>query len=144
MSCLDGLKSTQIAQQLGVTESAVSKWLSAYVQRGFEALKPGVASGATSRLSPEQLEALDDMVDAGPQAAGFSSGIWTARLVAKLIEQRFGVSYNWKYVPELLHRMGFSVQRPRKRLSRADHEAQEYWLRVRLPEIKKARQKPTE
>jgi transposase len=54
-----------------------------------------------------------------------------------LIEERFGVTYHWKYVPELLHKLGFSVQRPRKRLSQADQQAQEYWLRKRLPELKK-------
>ena len=50
---------------------------------------------------------------------------------------RFGVGYSWKYVPELLHKLGFSVQRPRKKLSRADHEAQEFWFRETLPRLKK-------
>lgn len=137
LQCLDGAKVVQIAEKLDVTHSAVSKWLTAYVERGFEALRPGVPKGSSPRLSTEQLEGVARAVDGGPQAAGFQSGIWTARMVTAFIEERYGVVYNWKYVPELLHRLGFSVQRPRKRLSRADHEAQEYWLRVRLPEIKK-------
>ena len=37
----------------------------------------------------------------------------------------------------LLHQLGFSVQRPRKRLARADAEAQAQWLREKLPAIKK-------
>ena len=43
----------------------------------------------------------------------------------------------WKYIPELLHKLGFSVQRPRKKLSRADHAAQEFWLRETFPKLKK-------
>ena len=39
----------------------------------------------------------------------------------------------------MLDRLGFSVQRPRKLLCRADHEAQAHWLKTRLPAIKKAR-----
>jgi hypothetical protein len=32
--------------------------------------------------------------------------------------------------------LGFSVQRPRKRLARADADAQVLWLRKRLPAVK--------
>jgi transposase len=60
-------------------------------------------------------------------------------MIGDVIEQRFGVRYHNHHVPRLLHQLGFSVQRPRKRLARADAEAQEYWLRVRLPTIKKKR-----
>jgi transposase len=42
-----------------------------------------------------------------------------------------------RLLPRLLHQLGFSVQRPRKRLARADREAQEIWLKKRLPAIKK-------
>jgi transposase len=39
----------------------------------------------------------------------------------------------------MLNDLGFSVQRPRKRLARADAEAQETWLRETFPAIKKKR-----
>jgi transposase len=73
-------------------------------------------------------------------AAGFDCGVWTGRLVGELIRRRFGVEYHWKYVPELLHKLGFSVQRPRKRLSRADLQAQEFWLRKTFPAFKKCQE----
>jgi transposase len=126
LQCLDGASLVDTAASLGVTHSAVSKWLSGYVEEGFEVLRPKRPPGPTSRLSADQLEELGRAIDAGPEAAGFASGIWTALMVAEFIREHFGVTYNWKHVPELLHRIGFSVQRPRKRLSRADHEAQEY------------------
>jgi transposase len=47
------------------------------------------------------------------------------------------VRYHNHHVPRLLHQLGFSVQRPRKRLAKADVEAQAYWLRERFPAIKK-------
>jgi hypothetical protein len=37
----------------------------------------------------------------------------------------------------LLHDLGFSVQRPRKRLARADAEKQAVWLGTTFPAIKK-------
>jgi transposase len=80
---------------------------------------------------------LSQMIQDGPEQAGFHSGVWTARMIRELIFKKFGIEYNWKYVPRLLHRLGFSVQRPRKLLARADHEAQAQWLKKRLPAIKK-------
>jgi transposase len=134
---LDGEQMETLAQQLGVNNSTVSRWLSAYVARGVEALTPRTAPGPQRRLTEEQMKEVGELVEQGPEAAGFSTGVWTARMVGELIRDRFGVTYHWKYVPELLHQLGFSVQRPRKRLSRADRDAQEHWLRHTLPRLKK-------
>lgn len=58
-------------------------------------------------------------------------------MIGDLIAQRYGIRYHNHHVPRLLHDLGFSVQRPRRRLARADREAQAMWLRDRLPRIKK-------
>jgi transposase len=109
------------------------------MRRGVPALRPLKAPGPRPRLSEEQTAELVKAVEEGPEAAGFDSGVWTARMIAEFIWRRFMVAYKWKYVPELLHKLGFSVQRPRKRLARADWEAQQIWLRTRFPAIKKKR-----
>lgn len=58
------------------------------------------------------------------------------------IRRKFGVRYHNHHVPRLLHPLGFSVQRSRKRLARADREPQETWLKKRLPAIKNGRSLP--
>jgi transposase len=58
-------------------------------------------------------------------------------MVGEVIRQRFGIEYHNHHIPRLLHELGFSVQRPRKRLARADAEKQRVWLAQRLPAIKK-------
>ena len=60
-------------------------------------------------------------------------------MVGDLIEQRFGVRYHKHNVPRLLHELDFSIQRPRKRLARADAAAQATWFRKTFPAIKKKR-----
>jgi transposase len=138
LAYIEGRLNTDIGPELQVDPSTVSRWVAAYALQGIPALSPGKSSGAPPKLSDEQLQELGQLVEDGPVAAGFDSGIWTARLVGELIRRRFGVEYNWKYVPELLHKLGFSVQRPRKRLSRADLQAQEFWLRKTFPALKKS------
>jgi transposase len=134
---LEERRVVDLAAEVGVTRGSVNRWLQWYQALGIEGLVTGVPPGAAPKLSKEQRAKLTAIVEAGPLAAGYQSGVWTGPMVGDLIEQRFGVRYHNHHVPRLLHQLGFSVQRPRKRLARADAEAQEYWLRVRLRAIKK-------
>ncbi len=88
-------------------------------------------------MTREQLIELSLLVEDGPQRAGFASGVWTGPMIGELIRRLYGVKYHNQHIPRLLHKLGFSVQRPRKRLARADSEKQALWLAKRLPAIKK-------
>ena len=127
-----------LAAEAAVTRGSVNRWLQWYEALGVDGLLTGISPGAAPRLSEQQRAELSALVEKGPLAAGYQSGVWTGPMIGDLIEQRFGVRYHAHYIPELLHQLGFSVQRPRKRLARADVEAQEYWLRERFPAIKKS------
>jgi transposase len=67
--CLDGRSVVQIADQLGVHNSAVSKLLGGYLSRGFDALIPGTSPGNRPRLDAQQLQQLGELVEQGPRAA---------------------------------------------------------------------------
>lgn len=136
---IEGKSVIAIAESLGVARGSVNRWLQAYDRSGLEGLRVKKPPGATPRLSSAQKRKLTLMVEDGPESHGFSTGIWTGPMVGELIRREFGVSYHNHHIPRLLHQLGFSVQRPRKRLARADHAAQDHWLRTRLPAIKKKR-----
>jgi transposase len=55
--------------------------------------------------------------------------------LGELNRKRFGVTLHNHSVPRMLNQMGFSVQRPRKRLARADAEKQASRIQVRLPAV---------
>jgi transposase len=137
LSYVNGEKVVAIKEKLGVNRSTVNKWLRWYDVEGADGLRTKKPPGPAPRLDSAQTEELTALIENGPQAAGFASGVWTGPMIGDLIRQQFGVSYHNQYVPELLHKLGFSVQRPRKRLARADAEAQETWIRERFPAIKK-------
>jgi transposase len=136
---LDERRVVDLAVEAGVTRGSVNRWLRWYEALGVDGLLTGIPPGAAPRLADAQRAELTAIVEAGPMAAGYQSGVWTGPMIGDLIRQRFGVDYHNHHIPRLLHQLGFSVQRPRKRLARADGLAQEHWLRVRLPAIKKKR-----
>jgi transposase len=126
-----------LVETFEVARAAVNQWIRWFDTAGTDALKPRKAPGAAPRLTELQRAELVALIEAGPQASGYMGGVWTGPRIGDLIRQRFGVRYHNHHVPRLLHQLGFSVQRPRKRLARADKEAQEFWLKKRLPAIKK-------
>lgn len=134
---LDGQKVIALSEVLDVTRGSINRWLQWYQAMGAEGLRDAERPGPTPRLSEAQKAELATIIEAGPQRAGFTSGMWTGPMIGDLIRRRYGVRYHNHHIPRLLGRMGFSVQRPRKRLARADAEAQTLWLRKKLPAIKK-------
>ncbi len=139
LSYAAGERVVAIALHLGVGRATVNDWLRWYAREGAAGLLTAKPGKSVSRLSPTQRDELGRVLDEGPIAAGLETAMWTGRGVAAVIQQRFGVSYHPQSVARLLHEMGFSVQRPRKRLARADAEAQSTWVRERLPGVKKNR-----
>ena len=134
---IDGRPVTEIATEAGVTRGSVNRWLQWYDADHVEGLRTRIAEGPAPKLTEEQREALAIIIELGPMQAGYQSGVWTGPMIGDLIEERFGVRYHNHHVPRLLHQLKFSVQRPRKRLARADLARQATWLRETLPRIKK-------
>lgn len=137
LAYIEGRSVIGLAGELGVTRGAINKWLQWYEAHGVEGLVTGKAPGRARRLSDEQRAELSAVIEGGPLAAGYTAGVWTGPMIGDLIEKRYGVRYHNHHVPRLLHELRFSVQRPRKRLARADLAAQATWLKDRFPAIKK-------
>ena len=134
---MEGRTAPEIASLLKVHRSKVSLWLHHWQQWGMEGILEGHRPGRPKELSDEQLQVLGDILDSGPIAYGFNSGVWTCPMVSRVIEEEFSVLYHPAHVSRILHQLEFSVQRPRKVLARADKQAQSRWVRYRYPDIKK-------
>jgi len=108
--------SGEIATILEAPRSKVSLWLGQYEEYGWEALLEGHRSGRPSLLDAQQREDLCGILDSGPVAYGFVSGVWSSPMIARVIQEEFEVDYHPGHVRKLLKELGFSVQRPGKRL----------------------------
>lgn len=112
---IEGRRVVDLAVESDVTRGSVNRWLQWYEALGVEGLITSSPPGAAPKLTDEQRQQLVAIVEAGPLAAGYQSGVWTGPMIGDLIERRFGVRYHKHNVPRLLHELRFSVQRPRTR-----------------------------
>jgi transposase len=134
---MEGYTAPQIGSVLGMHRSNVSLWLRRWQEEGLEGVLAEPRSGRPSRLGSEERRHLDELIDSGPIAYGFLSGVWTAPMVAQLIAEVFGVWYHPGHVRKLLRALGFSLQRPGRLLIRANPREQERWERHTYPGLKK-------
>ena len=57
---------------------------------------------------------LGEIIDRGPLACGFASGVWNAALIGRVIAKEFEVPYTARHVRRLLEAIGFSVPWPKR------------------------------
>ena len=139
-----GKTGIESCQELNVVRGTINQWLRWFEIKGTEGLKSRKPPGAAVKLSETQRAELIKLIEAGPMEAGYQTGIWTGPMIGDLIKRRYGITYHNHHVPRLLHVLGFSVQRPRRKLSRADLEKQQEWISKTLPNIKKKRRPAVE
>jgi transposase len=132
-----GIHQAEVARQLQVSAQAVSVWHARWQAGGTDALRSKGPSGPTPRLSDAQLATIEQALLEGATANGFTGELWTLERIALVIERLTGVRYHPAWVWALLHhRLGWSVQRPRRRAAERDQVAIDRWVKERWPQIK--------
>jgi transposase len=125
-----------VARQLGVSAQAVSVWHARWHQGGTAALHSRGPSDPAPRLSDAQLATVEQALLDGATAYGFTGELWTLDRVATVIERLTGVRHHPAWVWALLHhRLGWTVQRPRRRAAERDQAAIDRWVKERWPRI---------
>jgi transposase len=126
-----------IAEALGASAGAVSRWLRAARQGGAEALRSHPAPGRTPKLTPEQKRLLPDFLWHGAEAYGFRGEVWTCGRLARVLQEEFGVRYHRGHVARLLRQLGWTPQVPITRAVQRDEEAIGRWRRDVWPALRR-------
>jgi len=67
-------------------------------------------------------------VQAAPSAAGLDLANWNWKVVRQFIQERFGLTLGHSSCLNYLHRLGFVLKRPKKRLAKANAEKREAFV----------------
>jgi transposase len=114
-----GESPTTVARILGVRTASLHRWRRMARQpHGLDA-KP--ISGRPRQLSDYHLRKLEHLLLQGAKKHGWPNQLWTADRVARLIRERFGVSFHPEHVRKILkQRLGWTSQKPRRKARERD------------------------
>jgi transposase len=131
-SIYDGGSRTAAARIGGVGLQIVRDWVVRFNAEGPAGLLDRKAPGQAPRLSPEQLAALAQVVEAGPKP--YLDGVvrWRLGDLAAWLREEFGVSVSETTVSRALRRLGFRVQTARPQAPGQDPEAMEAFKKTSL------------
>ena len=137
----DGKPWQEIGELLGVTVKTVDNWLRRLMAHGLGWLQGQryQGRGRKSKLTPGQKQQVRAWVEKGPEANGFSCGVWNTAMIAELIWRRLGVRYNPRYLSTLLKKLGLSYQKARFISDRSDEQqyerARREWVEQTWPRL---------
>ena len=128
-----------VALRTGASLSSVVRWHQAFRKRGVKGLRPRPSPGRPSLLSARQKKKLLRILEKGPLARGYPTNMWTLKRIRSVIRKEFGVRYTLVNVWKLMHRLGWSCQKPDDRARERNDAAIQFWLQHMWPRIKKNR-----
>jgi transposase len=129
-----GESPSTVARILGVRTTSIHRWRRmAQKPHGLDA-RP--LPGPMPRLSDYHLRKLERFLHQGAHKHGWPNRLWTADRVARLIQQRFGVSFHPEHVRKILkQRLGWTSQKPRRKARERNDKEVERWKGDELPRI---------
>ena len=142
LALAEGMSVQEVAAMLGLGEQTGRDYRNLFLLKHLASLTYKRSPGRPSKLTKAQRRDLANMIKAGPQAAGYTSGCWNTPMIQDLIQSRFGVSYHPHYVATLLHNLGFSYQKARFVSDHLNEAKRLAWRQREWPRIlRQARQR---
>jgi transposase len=134
-----GRTRAQIAAEVGLSHTAVTKVVARYESEGVAGLAPrkrGRRSGEDRALTADQEEGVRRIIcDKRPEQLKMEFALWSRAAVMQLIERECGVKLHVRSVGKYLARWGFTPQKPIKKAYEQRPEAVQSWLEQEYPEI---------
>jgi len=118
-NCLIVLKSDSsdtigsIAEDLGCSADTVVRVRRLYRKGGVDALRPTKPPGRPGRATPEFVSDMRRAVLANPLTLGYGFSTWSVARLAAHLAKTTGIRFGQDQLGRLLHRHGFSFQRPK-------------------------------
>lgn len=117
-----------IAEKLHTDSDRIRIWIKRYNSRGLKGLEDESGRGRRSSLTARQENSLKKAMAKSPRKSGISANLWTGRAVQEYLEEKkwFSCSLPEAYV--IIHRLGFSLQRPGRAPVEADPKKEKLYF----------------
>ncbi len=135
----EGWAQKDVAEFLGVHPVTVAKWVARHRADKGTGLKAKPTPGRPRLLTATQERKALGWLAESPTKYGFPTDLWTARRVAELILQKFGVRFHPNYLREWLSKRNYTPQKPARRARQRNQAAINRWVAEDWPRIQKRR-----
>ena len=126
-----------VMRSFGFCRTTIYRWLRRMRTGGEAALRSRKGTGRPPQLTPRQKQAVRRWITGkDPRQYGFDFGLWTRRIVAELIAERFQIHLGVTSVGRLLAELGVTPQKPLRRAYERDPAAIERWKTEEYPAIR--------
>jgi transposase len=136
----EGWSRQDVCEFFGVSTRSLDRWGKNRRDGGEAGLLTKPRSGRPPKLDDAQAaQVIAWLVGTSACDFGFATDRWTAPRVAAVIDERFGVRFNARYLNDWLGRRGITPQMPQRRPRERDQAAIDTWVRRDWPRVKKRR-----
>lgn len=133
----EGAKPSVIAAEYGFCRNYLYPWLEKFRAGGWEALAEKITAGPPPKLTEKQRQQVRRWIlGKDPRQHGFDFGLWTRRIVQKLIAEKMGVALCLTSVGKLLASLDITPQKPLRRAYERDPLMVERWRQQDYPKLK--------
>ena len=132
-----GQRPSAVMKSFGLCRTTIYRWLRAYEKSGRKGLLASKHPGRAPKLSRKQKRQVARWINGkDPRQYGFDFGLWTRKIVAELILQRFKIELGVTAVGRLLAEMGITPQKPLRRAYERDPKAIARWKEHEYPKLR--------
>src|SRR5215213_5603814 len=115
-----GWSAARVAEALERDAHTIGEWLAVFRERGPSGLAFEQSGGSPPALDERQQAEVKAAVQAAPRAVGIDLGDWNWKVVRQFVQERFDLALGRSSCLNYLHRLGFVLKQPKKRLLKAD------------------------
>jgi transposase len=118
----EGCTQREVAQMIRVSKDKVPFWKGRFESGGFEGLYDKGGRGRKAELTEEELSMLASAIADGYLMKNGYTRPYKTKDVVKFISENFYIQYTVRHVRRILQMINFSLQVPRPRHKKRNHE----------------------
>lgn len=134
---LEGYTTEEVGDFFDVNPRSVRRWVATFQKFGASGLAAQPVVGRPPKLTCTQEKIVRRWLDESPIDFGFTTELWTASRLARLIEQEWQVHFHPHYLSAWLAERGFSPQKPERVPRERDRQVLARWRAGDWPRIKR-------
>lgn len=124
LQILEGASSYKVARLYGDSPRSVQYWVHHLLTSGLSGLEEGTRSGRPSRLSARNERMLRNEIRRSPRELGYDQNLWDGLLLSHHLREHYAISLSVRQCQRMFHRLGFTLQRPRRQSQESDPHRQ--------------------